>query len=125
MTACHPVFCAEEGCVRVRSTPELRKTALKCPACGERQALGSIRTSSSFSCEECGARIRIPSSSNRNGGVLTIVVSAGLSFLAGARGWHPIILAILGFVPIGTITNVIQRYWFPPTLEIVDESDGF
>jgi uncharacterized paraquat-inducible protein A len=109
--------------VRVRSKPEMRKTALKCPACGERQALGRIRNGSSFSCEECGAQIRIPYSSNRNGAVLTIVVSAGLSFLAGARGWPLIIFTILGFMPIAMISNFIQRYWFPPTLEIVDESD--
>ena len=52
-----------------------------------------------------------------------MVVSAGLSFLAGARGWYLIICTILGFVPIAMITTFIQRYWFPPTLEIVDESD--
>jgi hypothetical protein len=67
--------------------------------------------------------MRVPYSYSRNAGTISLAVSAGLSFLAGARGWGLVLFTALGFVPIGMILGVIQRYWFPPTLEIVDESD--
>lgn len=98
-------------------------TALKCPLCGERQPLTGIRFGPIFSCAACGTGLRVPYTYSRNAGTLTLAISAVTMFMAGARSWWLPLLTAAAFVPIVMVLSVFQRYVFPPTLEVVDQSD--
>ncbi len=50
------------------------------------------------------------------------LTSAGYS-VAGARGWRLLFLTVFGAVVVDLISGVVERYWWPPDLEIADEAN--
>jgi hypothetical protein len=101
----------------------VRKTALRCPWCGESQPLTTISYKESFSCAQCGVRMRVPYEHKRNMGVVTLAVAALVGYVAGMRGWSLLFATIIVFFVLAALFGTVERHWFPPTLELTDDSD--
>jgi len=97
---------------------EVRLSTLRCPECATLQPLSQIDYRKSFRCTHCGKGLRVPYTHNRNGGVVSLGVSAAVVFLAGGRGFWLVLLTALAFFPVAMVLGTLRRYLFPPTLEI-------